>query len=366
MKDLYEILGVERSADDATLKSAYRKLAMKYHPDRNPDDAEAEAKFKEVSGAYEILKDKEKRQMYDTHGAAAFEHGGGGGGGFGGGGFADIFEQMFGGGFGGGRSAHPESGADVRVNLTISLEDAYTGIEKDLSIPIKSRCTSCDGYGTKDGTEPDQCQQCGGLGKVRMQQGFFALEQTCPVCRGSGHMISDPCQTCYGTGLEDKKQTLNVTIPAGIEEGQRIRLSGRGEAGPRGARPGDLYVFIQIAEHKLYERDGPHLHCEIPISMVDAALGTSMEIPLPTGKRVQVKIPAGTQTGTQLRLRGKGMPVLRREQFGDLFVHARIETPVNLTKRQTELLEEFRGDAGANNSPQSQSFVDKLKNFLKN
>ncbi len=363
MSDLYDILGVDRSVDAAGLKSAYRKLAMKYHPDRNPDNPEAEAKFKEVSGAYEILKDADKRRMYDTHGSAAFENGGRQGGG--GGGFADIFEQMFGGGGFGGGSAQPMTGADVRVNLTISLEDAYRGLEKDLTIPINSHCKSCDGNGTRDGSEPDNCEQCNGMGKVRMQQALFAFEQTCPVCRGSGQMVTDPCRTCRGSGLEEKKQSLSVNIPAGIEEGQRIRLSGRGESGPRGARPGDLYIFIQIAEHKLYERDGANLHCEIPISMVDAALGTSMEIPLPTGKRVQVKIPAGTQTSTQLRLRGKGMPILRREQFGDLFVHTRIETPVNLSKRQTEILEEFRNEPKANNSPQSQGFMDKVKNFLK-
>ena len=361
MQDLYETLGVGRNADGAAIKSAYRKLAMKYHPDRNPDNAEAEAKFKEVGAAYEILKDKQKRGMYDAHGVAAFENGSADHGGVGG--FRDIFEEMFGGSFGG-QQARSNRGADVRVNMIISLKDAYTGVEKEIEIPIKSHCTVCSGYGTGNGSAPNACEQCHGRGKMRMQQGIFSIEQTCPICRGCGYLISDPCRICRGSGLEKKQQKLSVNIPAGIEEGQRIRLTGRGEAGYQGTSPGDLYVFIRVAEHKLFERDGAHLHCEIPISMVDASLGTSMEIPLPTGKRVQVKIPAGTQTGTQLRLRGKGMPVMRREQFGDLFVHTRVETPVNLTKRQTELLEEFCNE-NTTNSPESQSFVDKVKNFLK-
>lgn len=364
MQDLYDILGIDRGADDATIKSAYRKLAKKYHPDRNPDDAEAEARFKEVSAAYEILKDPQKRSMYDTHGQAAFENGGGQGG-FGGGmgGFADIFEQMFGGGFGGG-SPRPQRGEDIRVNMVISLEDAYTGMEREIKVPIKQRCHTCDGQGTRDGSEPENCSQCNGRGQVQMQQGLFRLEQTCPVCRGRGQMIVDPCADCHGTGLKEVQQNVSVNIPAGIEEGQRIRMNGKGEAGPRGTRNGDLYIFIRIAEHKLFQRDGADLHCEIPISMADASLGASMEIPLPTSKRVQVKIPAGTQNGTRLRLRGKGMPILRRDQFGDLFVHARVETPVNLSERQVELMEEFRGLSESKNSPESEGFVQKLKKLF--
>ena len=368
MQDLYDTLGVSKNADNAAIKAAYRKLAMKYHPDRNAGDTEAEAKFKEVNAAYEILKDSDKRAAYDRYGHAAFEQGGNGAGDFGGfgdfagdmGGFTDIFEHMFGHAAGGRRK--PRRGNDIQVNLNLTLEDAYTGLEKTIPIPVKVSCHRCDGHGTKDGKAPDACGQCNGAGKIRRQQGPFSIEQTCPACRGAGNMINDPCADCNGSGLKKEEKNISITIPAGIDHGQRIRMSGRGEAGPHGSSAGDLYLFIHLADHAFFERDGENLHCEIPINIVDAALGTTMEIPLPTGKRVQVKIPAGTQGGTKLRLRGKGMPVMRRDRHGDLFVHTRVETPVNLSSEQRELLQKFREKmTDENNNPESSGFLTRLR-----
>ena len=365
MRDLYEVLGVDRSADEAALKAAYRKLAMQYHPDRNPDDSEAETRFKEVNAAYEILKDKQKRAAYDTYGHEAFQNGGGGMGG-GMGGFADIFEQFFGGDFGqGNRPSTPQKGNDVRVNMTISLEDTCNGVDKQIEIPINTQCTHCNGYGTKDASEPPKCSRCHGSGQIYHRQGPFSIQQTCSTCRGEGVQITDPCKHCRGSGLVQENRKINVSIPAGIEEGQRIRLTGKGEAGRAGTENGDLYIEIRIAPHRLYQRNHADLHCEVTIGLVEASLGTSLEIPLPNGKRVQVKIPEGTQHGQRLRLNGKGMPIMRRNQFGNLYVHARVETPVNLTKRQKELLEEFQGEAPKDNhSPESAKFFERIKNFF--
>ena len=367
--DYYETLGVNRGADEKALKSAYRKLAMKYHPDRNPDDDAAEAKFKEVNEAYDVLKDDEKRAAYDQFGHAAFE--GGGPGGAGGGGFADIFDEMFGDFMGGGRQAGNRGragasrGADLRYNMQISLEDAFQGRETQIRVPTAVTCEDCNGSGASKGSHPTTCGMCQGRGKVRAQQGFFTIERTCPTCNGTGQVIEDPCQTCGGSGRVQKEKTLKVTIPAGVEDGTRIRLAGEGEAGSRGGGAGDLYIFVAVAPHRMFQRDAADLHIRVPIPMATAALGGSIEVPTIEGKRAKVTIPKGAQSGHQFRLRGKGMSVLRSQARGDMYIDVVVETPVNLSKRQEELLREFQGEKPAKGesttSPESEGFFSRVK-----
>ncbi|WP_413204469.1 molecular chaperone DnaJ [Rhodospirillum sp. A1_3_36] len=373
-RDFYEVLGVEKNASGDDLKRAYRKLAMQNHPDRNPDDKEAEARFREVNEAYEVLKDDQKRAAYDRFGHAAFEQGGMGSGqasdfGFGGG-FADIFDEMFGEFMGGGRrgGGGATRGADLRYNMEITLEEAYAGKKTSIHVPTSVACDSCSGSGSKGGKAPDTCPTCRGAGRVRAQQGFFTIERPCPTCHGQGKVISDPCGECGGSGRKRKEKTLEVTIPAGVEEGTRIRLAGEGEAGMRGSPAGDLYIFLALAPHRIFQRDGANIHCKVPISMTTAALGGTIEVPTIDGGRASLSIPKGTQSGNQFRLRSKGMSVLRSTSRGDMFIHASVETPVNLTKRQEELLREFEdaGDKDADSgghSPESNSFFRKVKEF---
>ena len=368
--DYYETLGVDRGADDAALKSAYRKLAMKFHPDRNPDDASAEAKFKEANEAYDVLKDADKRAAYDQFGHAAFENGGGGGGGGFGGGFADIFDEMFGDftSRGGGRAGNrggAAHGADLRYNMQISLEDAFRGRETQIRVPTAVSCGDCNGSGAAKGSHPSTCGGCQGRGKVRAQQGFFTVERTCPACNGAGQVIEDPCKTCGGAGRTRKEKTLKVTVPAGVEDGTRIRLSGEGEAGAQGGSAGDLYIFIAVAPHRMFQRDSADLHLRVPIPMTTAAIGGSVEVPTIEGKRAKVTVPGGTQSGHQFRLRGKGMSVLRSQARGDMYIDVVVETPVNLSKRQEELLREFDGEKPAKGktttSPESEGFFSRVK-----
>ncbi|WP_339632884.1 molecular chaperone DnaJ [uncultured Sneathiella sp.] len=368
--DYYEILEVERDVDATTLKSAYRKKAMQYHPDRNPGDAEAEASFKQVNEAYEILKDPQKRSAYDQYGHAAFENGGGPGGarGFGGmgGGFSDIFEDLFGdfmGGQQGGRTRAPR-GSDLRYNLEISLEDAYHGKKMELKIPTTTPCESCEGTGAEAGSEPATCDSCQGLGKIRAQQGFFTIERTCPTCQGQGRVIKNPCKTCRGEGRVGLEKTLSVNIPAGVDDGNRIRLSGEGEAGMRGGAPGDLYIFLTVQDHRIFQRDGQNIHCRVPIPLTTAALGGDIEVPTLDGARAKVSITAGTQSGRKFRLRGKGMPVMNSHSHGDMYIHTIVETPVNLSKRQKELLKEFESEGKGAHSPESEGFFARVKDFL--
>lgn len=375
-QDYYELLGVSKSADADELKKAYRKLAMKFHPDRNPGDKEAEQKFKDLNEAYEVLKDDEKRAAYDRFGHDAFEHGGpggfGGGGGFegfGGGGFADIFEEMFGGGgfAGGGRGrGGPEQtgrGSDLRFNMDITLEEAFHGKNSEIRVPGSVSCDDCHGSGATKGSDPVTCSTCSGAGRVRSQQGFFTVERTCPSCHGQGKVIKDPCRKCSGTGRVHKEKTLNVNIPAGVETGTRIRLSGEGEAGLRGAPAGDLYIFLNVRPHRIFQREGANIHVRVPVPMTTASLGGSVEVPTVDGHRARINIPAGTQSGQQFRLRAKGMSMLRTSSRGDMFVELTVETPVNLTKRQKELMEEFRKEGGDENShsPESGGFFSKVK-----
>ncbi len=377
-QDFYELLGVSKNADGDEIKKAYRKLAMKYHPDRNPDDKTAEQNFKNVNEAYEVLKDEEKRAAYDRFGHAAFEQGGpGGAGGFGGGfeggfggGFSDIFEEMFGGGgFGGGRGRGGQEqsgrGSDLRFNMDITLEEAYSGKSTEIRVPSSVACDSCNGTGAKEGSEPASCGTCGGHGRIRSQQGFFTVERTCPSCHGQGKVIKDPCRNCSGSGRVHKEKTLSVNIPAGVEDGTRIRLSGEGEAGLRGAPSGDLYIFLNIKPHKIFQREAANIYVRVPVPMTTAALGGSLEVPTVGGSRARINIPAGTQSGQQFRLRGKGMSVLRSSAYGDMFVELSVETPVNLTKKQKELLEEFRSEGGDKNkhSPESGGFFSKVKDL---
>ena len=367
-KNLYETLGVSEGADDATLKSAFRKLAMQYHPDRNPGDATAEAKFKEINHAYEILKDPQKRAAYDRYGNAAFEQGGFGAG-AGMDGFAssmsDIFEDLFG-GFGGGRSRSGgrERGADLRYNLEITLEDAFSGKTSTIKVPTAVSCEPCDGTGAKAGTKPKTCATCGGAGRVRAQQGFFAIERTCPACQGRGQTIETPCPNCSGGGRVSRERTLTVNIPAGVEDGTRIRLSGEGEAGPQGGPSGDLYIFLAIKQHPFFQRDGADLYCRVPISMVQAALGGEFTLHTIEGAEATVKVPEGTQSGRQFRLSGKGMPVLRSRKTGDLYVQAVVETPQSLTKRQRELLYEFEKESSNKTQPEASGFFSKMKDLF--
>lgn len=366
-RDYYEVLGVERSSTDQEIKKAYRRVAMKYHPDRNPDDADADAKFKEATEAYEVLLDKEKRQAYDQFGHAGIDQTMGGGG-FQGGSFSDIFGDVFGDifGGGGGRRSGPQRGSDLRYTLEVSLEEAVRGATTEIRVPSLQHCGTCDGTGAKPGTSPTTCGGCGGAGQVRMQQGFFQVQQTCPQCRGRGKTISDPCTDCRGQGLVEKTKTLSVKVPPGVDTGDRIRLSGEGEAGPAGGPAGDLFVQISVRQHPIFERDGRHLYCEIPINFADAALGGELEVPTLDG-RVKLKIPPETQTGKLFRLRGKGVKPVRGGAVGDLLCRAVIETPVNLNKDQKRLLEEFREsieESGSEQSPKQSSWFEGVKSFF--
>lgn len=370
--DYYELLEVERSADAATLKAAYRKLAMKYHPDRNPGCQDSEAKFKAINQAYDCLKDDQKRAAYDRFGHAAFENGGAGGpGGFGGGaGFSDlgdIFETIFGGsGFGGagGRGGRANRrGADLRYDLEITMEEAFAGKTVPITIDVSAPCDECDGSGATPGTGVSTCTTCGGHGQVRAQQGFFVVERTCPSCHGAGQVIETPCRACRGEGRVDKRKTLSVNIPAGVDDGNRIRLSGEGECGARGAPAGDLYIFLHIKRHAIFERDGTTLFCRAPVSFTTAALGGEIEVPGLDRQPVSIRIPAGIQSGKQLRQRGCGMPVLNGRGRGDMVVQIEVETPTRLSARQRELLEAFRETETGEESPQSSGFFTKLKDM---
>ena len=368
--DFYETLGVQKGADDKELKAAFRKLAMQFHPDRNPGDEACEHKFKEIGEAYETLKDPQKRAAYDRFGHAAFENGGmnGGGQGFGAGGFADIFEDIFGDMMGGGRqrrsSGGRERGADLRYNMEITLEEAYAGKTAQIHVPASISCTDCSGSGAKPGTQPVTCSMCGGNGRVRAAQGFFSIERTCPTCHGRGQTIKDPCPKCAGQGRVTEERSLSVNIPAGIEDGTRIRLANEGEAGLRGGPSGDLYIFLSVKPHEFFQRDGSDLYCKVPISMTTAALGGQFEVATLDGTQTRVKVPEGTQNGRQFRLKSKGMPVLRQPNIGDLYIQVAVETPQNLSKRQRELLEEFEQLSSKDNSPQSSGFFARMKDFF--
>lgn len=367
--DFYELLEVERGADESTLKSAYRRLAMKWHPDKNPGDATAEQKFKSISEAYDVLKDPQKRAAYDRFGHAAFRQGGGGGGGaqdFGG--FADIFESVFGefmgGGGGRGRRGGPTRGSDLRYDLEMSLEEAYNGRQATLTTDVAAACKPCGGNGAKPGTSARACTTCGGNGRVGMRQGLFMVERTCPACHGQGQVIADPCESCGGAGRVEQQKTINVNVPKGVDDGTRIRVAGEGEAGTRGGPAGDLYIFVQLKSHDVFKRDGTTLYAIAPLSITLAALGGEIDVPSLDKQQTTIKIPAGTQTAKQFRVRGKGMPSLNGGGAGDLVIQVEVETPVKLTARQRELLEEFRaieGTEGGRNTPKSQGFFDKLK-----
>ena len=370
--DYYDTLGVEKSASEAEIKKAYRKKAMELHPDKNREDPDAEGKFKEINEAYDVLKDGDKKAAYDRYGHAAFENGGAGAGGFGQQGgfsssaFSDVFDDLFGDfmggggrGRGGGRSTR---GSDLRYNLRVSLEEAYAGKQTVINVPGSSTCGSCNGTGAEGGAEPTTCPTCSGMGKVRAQQGFFTIERTCPTCNGRGQTIKNPCQTCSGQGRVQRERSLNVNIPAGVETGTRIRLGGEGEAGLRGGPSGDLYIFIQVDDHQIFERDSQNLFCRIPVPMTTATMGGEIEAPTIDGGRSRVKIPVGVQTGKQLRLRGKGMPSLRGGSPGDLYIELAVETPVNLTARQKELLREFE-ELSVDNNPENQDFFSRVKSF---
>lgn len=367
-RDYYEVLGVTRSCTEVELKAAFRKLAMQHHPDRNPGDNDCEHRFKEINEAYDVLKDGDKRAAYDRFGHAAFEHGmGGGAHGFGadfGSTFADIFEGIFGMGSARGRGTGRERGSDLRYNMEISLDEAFTGKTAQIRIPTSVTCEACSGSGAKAGTKPKPCASCGGAGKIRHAQGFFTLERTCPTCHGRGQVIDDPCKVCSGGGRVTRERTLSVNIPSGVEDGTRIRLAGEGEAGLRGGTTGDLYIFLEVAPHEFFQRDGADLHCRVPISMISAALGGEFEVPAIDGSKVKVKVPPGTQTGRRFRLGGKGMPVLRAKQTGDMYVQVAVETPQNLTKRQRELLAEFEKLSSEDTQPESAGFFSRVKEFL--
>jgi molecular chaperone DnaJ len=364
-RDYYEILGVQRNASAGAIKAAFRKLAMQHHPDRNPGDKAAEQRFKELNEAYEVLKDDSKRAAYDQFGHAAFEPGLGGGargGGFDFGSFADVFDDLFGDFVGGGRrrGAHGRGG-DLRYNLTITLEEAFSGKQAQIRVPTTVRCEACNATGSAKGAPPGVCPSCRGAGRVRAQQGFFTIERTCPTCAGTGRVISDPCDLCSGSGRVHREKTLSVTIPAGVEDGTRIRLAGEGDAGTRGGTPGDLYIFVSVAPHRLFQRDGTNLHCRIPIPLTTAALGGQIDVPTIDGKRARLQIPESTQTGHRFRLRGKGMSELHGHNRGDMFCEIIVETPVNLTRRQKELLQEFERAGDGSTNPESDGFFARVK-----
>jgi molecular chaperone DnaJ len=373
-RDFYEVLGVARTVDEATLKGAYRKLAMKHHPDRNPGNAEAEHAFKEINEAYDTLKDAQKRAAYDRFGHAAFENGGPGRGAAGFGpefssSMSDIFEDIFGDFMGrqragaGGANARTR-GSDLRYNLEITLEEAFAGQTVEIDVPTLVTCATCDGAGAKPGTGTHQCRQCNGHGKVRAAQGFFTIERTCPVCNGRGVMMDQPCTDCGGQGRRQENRKLSVDVPQGIEDGTRIRLANEGEAGLRGGPQGDLYIFVSVKPHDLFQRDGADLYARVPIAMTTAALGGEFEVPTLDQSKARVKVPAGTQPGQRIRLKGKGMPVLRSRDLGDLYVQLDVETPQSLSKRQRELLEEFEKASSHENSPSSHGFFSRLKNLF--
>ena len=368
-RDFYEVLGVERGASEGDLKKAYRRLAMKYHPDRNPGDKESEDKFKEANEAYEVLSDASKRAAYDQYGHAGVDPSmGGGGAGFGGANFSDIFGDVFSDFFGGGRGGSrggAQRGGDLRYTLELNLEEAVRGTTVSIRVPTLVNCKPCDGSGAKKGSTPSACPTCGGIGQVRMQQGFFSVQQTCPRCHGQGKIITDPCTACHGEGRVEEYKTLSVKVPAGVDTGDRIRLSGEGEAGTHGGPTGDLYVVISVREHAIFQRDGKHLYCEVPISYTDAALGGELEVPTLDG-RVKLKIPEGTQTGKQFRLRGKGVAPVRGGGAGDLLCRVAVETPVNLSRRQRELLEELRDSlqGDSSHSPKASGWFEGVKRFF--
>ena len=365
----YETLAVERTANDGAIKAAFRKQAMQFHPDRNPGDKQAEHRFKEINEAYEVLKDPDKRAAYDRFGHAAFEHGMGNGGaaGFGadfGTTFSDLFEGIFGMSAGRGRGTGRERGADLRYNMEITLQEAYAGKNAQIRIPTSVTCEACSGSGAKVGTRPKTCAMCGGHGRVRHSQGFFTLERTCPNCHGRGQSIDTPCASCAGSGRVTRERTLSVNIPAGVEDGTRIRLAGEGEAGVRGGPSGDLYIFLSMSAHPFFQREGADLHCRVPVSMVTAALGGEFEVPTIDGGKTKVKVPEGTQSGRRFRLAGKGMPVLRARQSGDMYVQVVVETPQKLTKKQRDLLAEFDRLSSSDTQPESSGFLGKVKEFL--
>ncbi|OOY04056.1 molecular chaperone DnaJ [Thioclava sp. F28-4] len=378
-RDYYDVLGTAKGASAEEIKKAYRKKAKELHPDRNSDNPEAEAQFKEVNEAYDVLKDAEKKAAYDRFGHAAFEGGMGGGrpgGGYGGAGgqgdfasaFSDVFEDLFGDFMGGGRAgpgggrSRAQRGSDLRYNMRVTLEEAYRGTHKTINVPSSAACTECNGSGAEGGSEPQTCPTCSGLGKVRAQNGFFTVERTCPTCGGQGQVVKNPCKVCHGAGRVEVDRQLQVNIPPGVETGTRIRHAGEGEAGLRGGPSGDLYIFIEVQPHAIFEREGTDLHCRVPVSMATAALGGEVEVPTIDGGRSRVKIPAGSQSGRQMRLRGKGMPALRGGGAGDMFIELAVETPVNLTARQKEILKEFQG-IEAENNPEGASFFKKVKSF---
>jgi molecular chaperone DnaJ len=368
----YEVLSVERTASDGDIKAAFRKQAMQLHPDRNPGDNEAEHRFKEINEAYEILKDPDKRAAYDRFGHAAFEHGSGMNAAAHGFGadfattFSDIFDDLFGMSGRRGRGSGRERGSDLRYNMEISLLEAFAGKAAQIRIPTPVTCEACSGTGAKPGTKPKACPMCAGLGKVRHAQGFFTLERTCPNCQGRGQVIDSPCGSCSGSGRVVRERTLSVNIPPGVEDGTRIRLAGEGEAGVRGGPAGDLYIFLSIGTHSFFQRDGADLHCRVPVSLVTAALGGEFEVPTIDGGKTRVKVPEGMQTGRRFRLQGKGMPVLRSRQSGDMYVQVVVETPQKLTKKQRELLAEFDSLSSTETQPESSGFFGKVKEFIDN
>ncbi len=370
-RDYYETLGVARTASEAELKSAFRKQAMQCHPDKNPGDKAAEAKFKELNEAYQVLSDPQKRQVYDQHGHRAFEQGGGGGPGFNGD-FSDVMSDIFDSFFGEGRGRGKpqgggngrERGSDLRFNLEISLEDAFQGKAANIKVPSSIACEPCKGTGAKAGSKPRQCTTCGGYGRVRASQGFFSIERTCPTCNGRGEIIDDPCSACLGAGRVTRERQLSVNVPAGVEDGTRIRLTGEGEAGLRGGPTGDLYIFLSVKPHAIFQRDGSDLFCRVPLGLTSAALGGDIEVPTLDGGKATVKIPEGTQNGKQFRLKGKGMPVLRARDVGDLYIQVQVETPQNLTRRQRELLQEFDRESSGTTHPESTGFFGRVKDFL--
>jgi len=367
-RDYYDVLGVPKDSEKDAIKKAYRTKAKELHPDRNSDNPNAEAQFKEVNEAYEVLKDAEKKAAYDRYGHAAFESGGGGTG-FGGSGdfssaFSDVFDDLFGDFMGGGRGGRKQQsrGSDLRYNLSISLEDAFAGLQKTINVPSSVACGSCNGTGAAGGSSPTTCPTCSGLGKVRATQGFFTVERGCPTCSGAGQIIKNPCSSCGGQGTQKKDRALSVNVPPGVETGTRIRLAGEGETGPRGGISGDLYIFIEVSKHKIFERDGLNLFCRVPVSMAKASLGGEVEVPTIDGGRSRVRIPAGSQSGRQMRLKGKGMPAIKTVQKGDMFIEMAVETPVNLTVRQKELLQEFE-ELSEDNNPETNSFFSSVKTF---